>query len=569
MVAASYMSSVAHRPVARRSLDWLRRLRLTESLPASLADTAWAGVVLLVLGIAVYGSHIRHGGYHYDDWANYAVTHYSYGGGFFGGLHGFWDLASYRPGTALYYPVVETVFGLHMHWHLAWAMLLGVGMSLAFYHLLRMLSLERLHAGVIAALALVFPYSDATRLWAVSALSSWAIGLFLVGLILALYGLSASGRRALLLQAGALVFYLASVLTYELTAPPIVLSILLYRTRAPWRQAVKPWALQAAATVIVVATVNSHSNLHKVETLSGMWDHVKLIWHQGFALFSLALAPSGFPGQTTGFMLLLVVAGGALLVWRLLPRGDANRADIGRWLWVVAGAVVTIVAGYIMFIPADPYFSPGQLGVGNRVNAFATLGYVLAVYALWRLAGLMFFRGLPRGHLLSLVPVLVVSGLVGAAYISKLRDDGHDYDRAYVLEREVIGDIHTLVPRPGQGSTIYTFDHPGFYTPGVPVFSATWDLNGAVKIEFHNGSLSGQPILQGLTLACTPTGVTPTNGAVSGLTAGGVTQGQVPYGKAYAVSVGKQRAIPITSRAACQRVNKEFTPGVNTLLPAG
>jgi hypothetical protein len=272
------------------------------------------------------------------------------------------------------------------------------------------------------------------------------------------------------------------------------------------------------------------------------------------------VVPVGSPTRAVGIGLLVLVGGGALLVRRMLPAGAPERPLLGRYLALLLAGIVTIAAGYIMFIPADPYFSPGRLGVGNRVNAFATFGYVMSFYALARLAGLLLFRGLPRARTWALATALVLSFIACVSFVKKVEHDAGNYNKAYVLERQVLGTIHTLVPRPAPGTTFYSFGHAGFYAPGVPVFGAEWDLNGAVKIEYHDGSLAAQPILQGMVLTCAPDGVTP------GTSGGGVTHGQVPYGKAVAVDIATQQAIALNSRAACLSAAKRFQPGPAQLV---
>ena len=56
----------------------------------------------------------------------------------------------------LYWPFMHAAFGLEFELHLAWVLLMGITMSIALV-LLRRLGMESLHAGVIAALVLIFP----------------------------------------------------------------------------------------------------------------------------------------------------------------------------------------------------------------------------------------------------------------------------------------------------------------------------------------------------------------------------------------------------------------------------
>jgi hypothetical protein len=283
---------------------------------------------------------------------------------------------------------------------------------------------------------------------------------------------------------------------------------------------------------------------------------VKLIAQQGLVLFSSALVPFGQHGRWLGLVLLVATAGAALFVIRFLRPGQGERRELVRWLLVLLGGMIAIAAGYAMFVPADPYFAPGELGVGNRVNIFAALGYPLVFYSLARLACLLAFRRLPHPRVWALAGTLVLSMMVGLAYVGKAEHDSRNWNAAYAMEGQLLGSLHRLVPNPVHGSMIYTFGHAAYYSPGVPVFAAQWDLNGAVKIDYHDPTLGALPVIQGQSITCANDGPVPNAGS-----GGGVTPAPTPYGKAYAVDIGQFKAIPLTSRAACLRATKLFQPG--------
>lgn len=52
-----------------------------------------------------------------------------------------------------------------MGWVLAWTALLGVLVAVLLYGVLRTLGVPWFHAGPIAALTFVYPWSDSIRLW--------------------------------------------------------------------------------------------------------------------------------------------------------------------------------------------------------------------------------------------------------------------------------------------------------------------------------------------------------------------------------------------------------------------
>src|SRR3954471_86727 len=131
---------------------------------ATRAEVAFVAVGLALLAALVYGDHVVRGGFMWDDWENAGTTRYRYEPGFLGPL----DLrqAAYRPVLQLLIPLPHLLFGTHAAPHLALPLLRAVCACAAFHALLRGLGVPRAYATAAAALALVFPWSDSTRLWA-------------------------------------------------------------------------------------------------------------------------------------------------------------------------------------------------------------------------------------------------------------------------------------------------------------------------------------------------------------------------------------------------------------------
>jgi hypothetical protein len=55
------------------------------------------------------------------------------------------------------------------------AIALGVATSVCFYAFLRALSIEPIHAAAIALLSLLFPWSEAARLWPTASINNLAV----------------------------------------------------------------------------------------------------------------------------------------------------------------------------------------------------------------------------------------------------------------------------------------------------------------------------------------------------------------------------------------------------------
>ena len=219
--------------VAARRLDLLTRAE-----PTRLELGVFALLVLAV-ALAVYGVYIARGGLSLDDWA-YASEWHRYAGNHdvigmmrhllstSAGLN-LHDAsaplmsAGGRPVAAFYLAVAYGIFGTNAALQLAWTLTVTALMCMLVFVLLRTLRVERVHAGAIALLLLVFPASTSTRLWPAAAVSPAAICLFLGGLLLALRAFRSTGRRTIWLHVASLCCYALSLGLYEIAIGAVVL----------------------------------------------------------------------------------------------------------------------------------------------------------------------------------------------------------------------------------------------------------------------------------------------------------------------------------------------------------
>jgi hypothetical protein len=520
-----------------------------------------AAVALLALAAAAYGSHILNGGFYYDDWANAAHTHQPPGGGGFGEAVAYYaDFTAYRPTLILYVPLTHEVFGLHTGVHLAWAASLAALMSWTFYGVLRLLGLERVHAGVIAALVLVFPFSDVTRLWSTASMTHLSIALYLAGVAVAIKGLRASGRRALLLHTAAVALYLLSLWTYEITAGVIALTGMLYLTQAPWRRAVPRWLLDVVVTAASLLLV-TRSTQNEALPLAHQIDHARLIAREGAQLIALSAVPFGTPARWLicgGIAFIALLAAAA---WRSLPPGDALRRLLARWFAFGVGGLVFAGAGWVVFAPAHWYYTPTPVGLANRVNVLAALGLVTLAYATLVVLGLLVARVFTRiGRWWVLVP-FAGAAVIGIQYLSRLEDDKNEWNQAFRSQTAMLRQMKAGLADPPDGSTIFTFGWPGYQAPGVPIFASSWDLNGAVKVEWNDATLSGYPILESTTLRCGTAGITIVG-------QGYESMNPAAYGRAYLFDVRSGRVAKPASRKQCEAATPRFLPGPLYRAPA-
>jgi hypothetical protein len=502
------------------------------------------GSLLALVGAVAFGSHVRNGGFYNDDWAFASTFAYASEPGLLGAIRAF-DWYSFRPVSRLYLPAIYEVFGMRAGLHLALATLTAVALSGVLYWLLRTLAIERLHAGAMAVLVLLFPASDANRLWAAASIALPAIALYLAGAVLALKGLAARGRRAVAFHAGAILLYLLSVMTYEIAAGAILLSLLLYRLRGGWRAAVPRWLFDVAAVVPVLVFVTSGS-WNEPQPLGTTVRHAGTVADQAVTVLADAAVPFGDPDTAVVIALLALVAATGALVSRLRPPADPVSRELTRWLRVALAAVCAIAIGYAIFIPADPdSYSPLMPGQGNRVNGLAAIGFVLLIYALAMVAATLVAQRARLWREWSAGVAIALALVLSLGWLNRIDAHTTDWDRSAALQAEVVRRIDRTVRTPRPDTTIYAVRFPTVAAPGVPVFAATWDLAGALAIEWDEPTISAFPAVPGTSLACGERTISAHNwlDAFDPQTA--------VYGRAVVVDVAATRAVPVRDRTSC------------------
>jgi hypothetical protein len=515
-------------------------------------ETAVVSAVLAALCAAVLGRWVAHGGFASDDWSLAALTKYP---GPDGLLPAFWKSVAYRPVAALYLPAEYLVFDEHPSLHILWTLLLATAGAVLLYAVLRRLGFQLWHAGAIAALVLLFPGADSTRLWVTGNLPQLAVTLCLGGLLLALRGLELAprGRRAAVVHAPAVLLYAASVLTYEATAPPIALFGVLYRLRSTWRAAGRRWAADLVAVGLALAWNLSQSHRRAVG-FSAQTAHARQIAEDATTLFARSLVPYGTPRRSVVLSLVAVVVLVTALLVRSLARGDRVRTSAVRWLSTGLAGVVFAAAGWVMFVPTTKFYAPLSAGFGNRTNAVASIGLVLAVYAVLMLVGTIAFRlgRRPRALGAVLPALLVVVVLVG--YAREVRSDTDQWTRAVARERNVLSTLARIVPATAHGDRIYTFGQAGYESAGIPIFHASWDLTGAVTLRWKHPPLAAYPVIGISRVVCDPRrvhlvgpGWNPRFGS--------------PYGKTIFVDLSRAVERRIASASQCRTALTRFRPG--------
>lgn len=525
------------------------KARVKEKASALRLDRPFAGaelvVALLLLGLvallALY-PRLRYGGFHLDDWSNATIALQSHG----------MEFTLFRPVLAFYVPLTYFVLGMHMHFHLALAAVLAVMAATVFYGVLRTLDIPWIHAGLISALTILFPWSDSTRLWATAGLVTLSILFMLVGLLLALQGLR---RRSWRWHAYAVPLYLLSILTYEITLPVIAALGVLYGLQFGWRAARWRWLADLGA--VVIGTIWVSSSTHRTtSTLSGTLEHLVQVIEAGGTVLGRSGMPLGSQVTTLVLLCLAAILTVGCIAYLALPDRFTSAKGWGlrNWLQLMLGGVAVAALGWVMFVPsADLYYTPSIFGESNRINAVSAFGLILVVYAAFGVVGALVGQLRPRARWLAPVVTVLLGVALVAAYTHTLRRHIELWNLAYAAERHAIDMTKELVPDPPQGTTIIASSYPANQTLRVPILASTWDYDGMVKMEYDDPSLSALPVLENLDLQCRRRGLVV------------MREGELikpsPYGSVRLVNLTTGEHDAPRSQADCRRVVGSYVPG--------
>jgi hypothetical protein len=518
--------------------------------PLTVRESALAGAIAFVAAGAVWGPHVFRGGFYWaDDWYHARLYVFSDGRGLFANQNA--HTSHFSPVLGLLLAIPYRLFGLHTPLHLALALVLSAGASTAFYVLLRTFGLERRHAGMIATLALFFPWADSSRLWTTGSMNNVAIIFFFAGLVVSLRGLRAGGRRARVLAPLGTTLYVLAVLTYEVVGGVVVLVVLVYASWCGWRRAWRRWLLDLVGVVPALAFVWLRQPTHHTTHPSLRWQlaHAGRIAQGAAALLWKALIPGGAPGAAVAGAV-LVVALGALVARYVLDVDDPARALLSRWLAIAAASVLAIGLAYSPYVPGLGKYVPSAPGVGNRVNLLAAFGYAGLVYALVMLTGLLTAR-VARRKGAAVIGSLLCAAIV-IAYTAIDRQHEREWDQATRIANHELDTVARLVRDPRPGTVIYVFGDPNYVAPGVPVFAIAGDLNNAVKVRLRSRRADAYPMRPMTRWSCELPEMYPRDAAF------GARQG-ARYGRGIFVSVPLRSAVTVDSPAACRLWSRRFS----------
>jgi len=458
----------------------------------SRKEVVLAGALFGLLAAATYFGHVRGGGWYYDDWIIISALELrDPGTSAFEAVQR--ASGSHRPGSVSVWAALHALGGRGQAPYL----LVGVGLvaveAFLAYIVLRLARIARIVAVPAAAMLTVVPVIDSLRLWTMMFTATVAVILMLAGFATSLVGMRLSRIRTVAVHAAALVLYAGSILTYELVAAPILVAVLLYRLVVPWRSALRRWAADVLVVGVSVAFMaDAAREVRPPETsTSFMLDRAEQMVRPAADVFGSLLPAERLLLGPGGLSLLGLGLAGCVAA---VVRRDQLAGAIRHWTLVALGGLLFAVAGFVMLLPADPYFIPRLEGVGNRTSGVAVLGAIVLLVALLWLVAAGIASLLRRPAVASPVAAAALAVTAIGMFETELVHQ-HAWASSWQQSQAVVSAIRTSVgPDVPPGTGIVTFRHTQFTVPGdVPVFAADWDLQGAVRLLYNDRSVRGYP----------------------------------------------------------------------------
>ncbi len=496
---------------------------------------------LLALALAVYLPYALEGGWYYDDWALYATfdrAGESWASQFSSCTS---SIPAGRKLTCLYHVTEFHLFGNDRAAYHLTAIAFLVAMATLAYAILRRCRLPWQWAAVIAALVILFPSSDSTRLWPTGAIGQYVIVIELTGVLLVLIALERRRRAAAIaLHALGTVLFVVAMLTYEITIPLVALNGLVYwaarRDRAALWRGAADFALAACFVLyrLIVEPPDPAGGFTvdrtPAETLNRALDLVNAAWRTWHETF--------LPG-TLGTIGVIGVIALSTLLFATQPR---MRHRLLPWLALLGASLAVAGAATFVFLTANDIYLPQVHSVFNRVTLPATIAYVGIFIALVGLGYeiLRRFVSVPYAAAVSAAVVVLASGY---HQLRVSTDHKRAWEASWVEQQIALDGYATATRKLSDQSRVLGTGAPIWEVGFVPIFAATWDLGNALDYTTPFEPSEALPLQANMFCGR------------RGIVADGVllTPYRVPEWPLYLIDATRRAARPVDSQASCQR----------------
>lgn len=466
------------------------------------------GAVLVLIAAAsavMYASAVGDTGFYYDDWllqARFGDAGSRSPGDVFGACQ---DPAG-RPGGCLYHGTVYLLLGSNAAAYHAMSIVFLIGSTLLLYLVLVGCRVPRTAALIACLLYIVYPGSDSTRLWPTAIGAQYILAGYLGGVLLALAALRSSGRRSLLLHGASVALFLLILLTYEVVVPLVAIAGVLYfltvRSRAALVRGGVDVALVVAFLVyrLVLNPVPESAGFLQERTAGELVDRVGTLITGAWRSFHYLFVPNAVSDLLAWA---LAVFAGLVVALALALRPEC-RSLIVRWMVLAGLAVLFALAAMSSYTMANDLTVPTTAGLLNRFNLGSAPAYAVLAAALtallWDSLRALLGHGRALAAAFAIPAILVGYSMAGVSF-----EHQDAYAESWRAQRASISAIVALDPEIPDDATVIAFGHPIWEEGFVPVFSASWDLRGAIDERTSIDPPQALPYLDGLT--CGPAGL--------------------------------------------------------------
>jgi hypothetical protein len=454
-----------------------------------------AAAVLAVLSVAVWGPPVFETGLYYDDWALLAAMDDAGGSpvDVYDACRG--QVQGGRPGGCIYHAGVYFLTGQKVRAYHLLSLAYVWATAFLLYLLLTQARFPRGPALAATGLWVIFPGSDATRIWTTAAGGQFDLALYFVAVLLGIAALRREGRRAWALHAVSLLIYLALVFTYEIVVPLIAISGVFYVLAVPGRRAWIRGGVDLAFALVfglyraVISPVDPEQGFvverNGSETASRVGHLAEGAWQSWQDLFM----PGAGGALLTGAVALVICAA-------LVARPDTRR-PIGRWLLLVLGAAVVVALAVAVYLPANDFYVPNAAGLFNRLNLAPGAAYCFAFVALLGALAVAV-----RALWSATAATAAVAALFGAVVAWQLNAGAlseNAYQESWRVQTHAIAVLKAAVKPLPEHATVASFGHPIAERGYIPVFAASWDLRGMLDYRTRVDPVLASPWLPEMT----------------------------------------------------------------------
>lgn len=406
-----------------------------------------------------------------------------------------------RPVQALVLASLFALFGTEpLGYHIFNALVLA-GTVVLFHLSLRRIGFARAPAVLIPLIFGLLPHYVTDRVWIAAFQANVSVLLYFVSLYADLRFLRGRGAGAWAWKALGSIALAASVLAYEVTAPLLLLNVLvlgwLAYTGYPRAEA-RPVLAGIASNILVLAAAIGYklSTTVRADVSGGYVYRVLRIVREAVPVhfgelgvgLPLRVAQVLRVGPDVAVAVTAVVIGGVAAFWlhRALDRAEQQGERAMSWPAVVLLGAMLFFAGYgVTLMTWEIGFH--ATGANNRTAIAAAIGvsFVFAG-AIGSLAGLLPRRA-GRVTFVGLLGLLATSCALITGTVARL------WVEADRVQEAVIAAIHDHFPELPPGSTLL-LDGLCPYVGPAPVFATGWDVTGMLRLEYPGSDPSGDVI---------------------------------------------------------------------------